>query len=82
MGEGTRWPAACAIRRDAMSCLRAASFTPRITRIRRPGDRIRATFDLVFLTGWAPDDSQQQPLRPGSACMPLAEAPASTGKPE
>ena len=44
--------------------------------------RIRATFDLVFLTGWAPDASQQKPLRPGSARMPLAEALASTRKPE
>ena len=42
-----------------------------------PG-RIRASFDLVFLTGWAPDDSQQKPLRPGSAKMPLSEALAST----
>ena len=33
-----------------------------------------ATFELVFLTGWAPDDSQQQPLRPGSAKTRLAEA--------
>ncbi|WP_374327672.1 methyltransferase domain-containing protein [Paracoccus pantotrophus] len=44
--------------------------------------RIRATFDLVFLTGWAPDACQQKPLRPGSARMPLAEALASTRKPE
>ena len=44
--------------------------------------RIRATFDLIFLTGWAPDDSQQKPLRPGSARMPLADALASTRKPE
>ncbi|MEG4644784.1 methyltransferase domain-containing protein [Paracoccus sp. APAP_BH8] len=44
--------------------------------------RIRATFDLVFLTGWAPDASQQKPLRPGSARMPLAEALASMRKPE
>ncbi|TRW99237.1 methyltransferase domain-containing protein [Paracoccus sp. M683] len=36
--------------------------------------RIRATFDLVFLTGWAPSDNQQKPLRPGSAKMPLADA--------
>lgn len=45
-------------------------------------ERIRATFDLIFLTGWAPDDSQQKPLRPGSARMPLADALASTRKPE
>ena len=41
-----------------------------------PG-RIIATFDLVFLTGWAPADNQQKPLRPGSAKMPLAQALAS-----
>lgn len=39
--------------------------------------RIRATFDLVFLTGWAPAPGQQQPLRPGSAQMRLADALAS-----
>lgn len=43
--------------------------------------RIRATFDLIFLTGWAPDPSQQKPLRPGSAKMPLADALASLRKP-
>lgn len=36
--------------------------------------RISATYDIVFLTGWAPDDSQQQPLRPGSAKQRLADA--------
>ena len=36
--------------------------------------RIKATFELVFLTGWAPDASQQQPLRPGSAKQRLADA--------
>jgi hypothetical protein len=39
-----------------------------------PDDRLKATFDLVFLTGWAPHESQQQPLRPGSAKARLAEA--------
>ncbi|WBU53471.1 methyltransferase domain-containing protein [Paracoccus sp. SCSIO 75233] len=45
------------------------------TRYPDPDDpsRIRATFDLIFLTGWAPDPSQQQPLRPGSAKLPLAD---------
>ncbi|MCG6884945.1 MAG: SAM-dependent methyltransferase [Silicimonas sp.] len=33
-----------------------------------------ATFELVFLTGWAPDTSQPQPLRPGSAKTRLARA--------
>ncbi|SLN57637.1 hypothetical protein ROJ8625_02883 [Roseivivax jejudonensis] len=35
---------------------------------------VPATFELVALTGWAPDDSQPQPLRPGSATHSLAEA--------
>ncbi|MBI1493964.1 methyltransferase domain-containing protein [Halocynthiibacter styelae] len=37
-------------------------------------NRIKATFDIITLTGWAPDDSQQQPLRPGSAQQSLANA--------
>lgn len=36
--------------------------------------RIPATFDLITLTGWAPDASQPQPLRPGSATNRLASA--------
>lgn len=39
-----------------------------------PERRLSATFDLVFLTGWAPHQSQQQPLRPGSAKQRLADA--------
>jgi len=37
-------------------------------------DGINATFDLVFLTGWAPAASQPKPLRPGSAQQRLADA--------
>jgi len=36
--------------------------------------RIRATFEIVWLSGWAPHESQQQPLRPGSAKARLADA--------
>ncbi len=36
--------------------------------------RIRATFQVVYLTGWAPHESQQKPLRPGSATARLADA--------
>jgi SAM-dependent methyltransferase len=39
-----------------------------------PDGRIRATFDVIWLSGWAPHESQQQPLRPGSAKASLAEA--------
>ena len=36
--------------------------------------RIRATFDIVWLSGWAPHESQPKPLRPGSAKASLEEA--------
>jgi SAM-dependent methyltransferase len=36
--------------------------------------RTPATFDIITLTGWAPHPDQQQPLRPGSAKMRLADA--------
>jgi SAM-dependent methyltransferase len=36
--------------------------------------RVRATFEFLWLSGWAPHQSQQQPLRPGSAQARLAEA--------
>jgi SAM-dependent methyltransferase len=39
-----------------------------------PDGRLRATFDIVWLSGWAPHPSQQQPLRPGSAKARLADA--------
>ena len=38
------------------------------------GGRLRATFEIVWLSGWAPHASQQQPLKPGSAKMKLADA--------
>lgn len=31
-------------------------------------------FEIIYLTGWAPHSSQQQPLKPGTAQLPLAEA--------
>ncbi len=47
--------------------------------------RIRATFEILYLTGWAPAASQPQPLRPGSAARRLADAlgtvEISTGDP-
>ena len=39
-----------------------------------PDGRVRATFELVWLSGWAPHESQQKPLKPGSAQMRLADA--------
>ncbi|MBR9761972.1 MAG: methyltransferase domain-containing protein [Rhodobacteraceae bacterium] len=43
--------------------------------------RVPATFELVTLTGWAPHESQQQPLRPGSALSSLADALGTAEKP-
>jgi SAM-dependent methyltransferase len=39
-----------------------------------PDGRLRATFEIVWLSGWAPHESQQQPLKPGSATHRLADA--------
>jgi hypothetical protein len=39
-----------------------------------PDGRVRATFDIVWLSGWSPHESQQQPLKPGSAHARLADA--------
>jgi SAM-dependent methyltransferase len=39
-----------------------------------PDGRIRATFEVIWMSGWAPHESQQKPLRPGSAKASLADA--------
>ena len=39
-----------------------------------PDGRVRATFSTVYLSGWAPHESQQKPMRPGSAGTRLADA--------
>ena len=39
-----------------------------------PDGRLRATFEVAWLSGWAPHDSQQKPLKPGSAAQRLADA--------
>jgi SAM-dependent methyltransferase len=38
-----------------------------------PNGRVRATFEIVTLTGWVPHESQQKPLAPGSAQVRLAD---------
>lgn len=42
-------------------------------RFGRPDGRVSATFEIVTLTGWAPHESQQKPLRPGSAEVSLKD---------
>lgn len=44
------------------------------TKFSEPDGRIVATFEIIFILGWKPHDSQQKPLRPGSAKNRLADA--------
>lgn len=41
-------------------------------------DKFKATFEILWLTGWSPHESQQKPLKPGSAKMRLADALKTT----
>jgi SAM-dependent methyltransferase len=43
--------------------------------------RVPATFEIITLTGWAPHQSQQQPLQPGTARMRLADALGTEERP-
>ncbi len=44
------------------------------TRFGDPDGRVRATFEVLTATGWAPHENQQKPLKPGSAKTRLADA--------
>ncbi|WP_421865464.1 methyltransferase domain-containing protein [Parvibaculum sp.] len=46
-----------------------------------PDGRVPATFDIVIVTGWAPHESQQKPLTPGSAETRLADALGTVERP-
>jgi NADH dehydrogenase [ubiquinone] 1 alpha subcomplex assembly factor 5 len=46
-----------------------------------PDGRVPATFEIVTLTAWAPHESQQQPLQPGTASMRLADALGTVERP-
>lgn len=50
------------------------------TRFSDADGRVRASFELLWLSGWAPHESQQKPLKPGSAQMRLADALKATRK--
>jgi SAM-dependent methyltransferase len=66
LGERRRTP----LRRATL--LRAAEIYA--ARFADPDGRVRATFELLWLSGWVPHESQQKPLRPGSAQARLADA--------
>lgn len=44
-----------------------------------PDGRVRASFEIVWISGWAPHESQQKPAKPGSATMRLEDAIKSAG---
>jgi NADH dehydrogenase [ubiquinone] 1 alpha subcomplex assembly factor 5 len=46
-----------------------------------PNGRVPATFEIITLTAWAPHESQQQPLQPGTAKMRLADALGTVEQP-
>jgi hypothetical protein len=45
-----------------------------------PDGRIRATFEVIWLSGWAPHESQPKPLQPGSAKASLEGAVRKAAK--
>ena len=47
-------------------------------RFANPSGRIAATFEVLFLHGWAPAPSQPKPLKPGSAALRLADVLGAT----
>ena len=60
--------------------LLAATIAHYVANFSDPDGKLRATFDIVYLTGWAPHESQQQALKPGSAKARLAEALGTSEK--
>ncbi|HRO03438.1 MAG TPA: methyltransferase domain-containing protein, partial [Terricaulis sp.] len=52
----------------------ARTFEIYAARFSDPDGRVRATFEIINLAGWAPHESQQKPLKPGSAKTRLADA--------
>ncbi|MBU1305312.1 MAG: class I SAM-dependent methyltransferase, partial [Alphaproteobacteria bacterium] len=61
-------------RRPTTRTLLSAAATAYAERDADPDGRIRATLEIVWLSGWSPHESQQQPLKPGSAKTRLGDA--------
>lgn len=57
----------------ASPALLAAAAQAYAARDSDPDGRIRATLEIIWLSGWAPHESQQQPLKPGSATTRLRD---------
>ena len=72
MGEGNAL--AARLRRPTGRAVMARAAAIYAQTYGQPDGRIPATFEIICLTGWAADASQQKPLRPGSAASRLADA--------
>ena len=59
---------------DLLARRRARAAAAYADRFPADGGRVRASFEVIFLTGWAPAPDQPRPLRPGSAAARLADA--------
>ena len=72
MGESNALTArvGTSLRRDVL--MRACEIYTEVEQ--RADGKCRSLFDICYLAGWAPHESQQQPLKPGSARASLAEA--------
>ena len=69
------------LRRATPRTLLARAAAIYAARFGRPDGRVRATFEVIFLTGWAPAADQPKPLRPGSAAARLADALGAVERP-
>jgi SAM-dependent methyltransferase len=75
MGEGNAL--AARLRRPTGQAVLARAAAIYASRFGDDKGRIPATFEVICLTGWAPSNNQQKPLRPGSAQVLLADALAT-----
>jgi len=66
-------------RRLATPALLAAAANAYLVRDGDPDGRVRATLEIIWLSGWAPHESQQQPLKPGSAKVRLGDILGRSG---
>lgn len=60
-------------RRPATRTLLSAAAQAYAARDADPDFRVRATLEIIWLSGWLPHESQQQPLKPGSATVSMAK---------
>lgn len=70
---GASNPLADRPRKFATRSLLAAAAQAYAERDADPDGRVRATLEIIWLAGWAPHESQQKPLRPGSATVSLKD---------